>query len=97
MRFTSGNRLAKLPGITMPANEPYAPAAHAPALTLASYNIHRCIGSDGRYEPARIRDVLRALDADLVALQEVEVFRDDPGILDFLCEDSVWRPVQGSR
>lgn len=95
MRFTSGNRLAKLPGIAMPANQPYATAAHPSVLTLASYNIHRCIGSDGRYEPARIRDVLRALDADVIALQEVEVFRDDPGILDFLCEDSAWRPVHG--
>lgn len=64
-------------------------------LTLASYNIHRCIGSDGRYEPARVREVLRALDADVIALQEVEVFRHDPGLLDYLCEDSDWSPVHG--
>jgi endonuclease/exonuclease/phosphatase family metal-dependent hydrolase len=64
-------------------------------LRLASYNIHRCIGSDGRYDPFRIREVLRALNADVVALQEVEVFRHDPEILEFLCEDSPWRPVHG--
>jgi endonuclease/exonuclease/phosphatase family metal-dependent hydrolase len=74
-----------------------SPAAERPSLTLrlASYNIHRCIGSDGRYDPYRIREVLRALDADVVALQEVEVFRHDPAILDFLCEDRAWRPVHG--
>jgi len=65
------------------------------SMTLASYNIHRCIGSDGRYDPSRVRDVLRELDADVIALQEVEVFRNDPGILDFLCADSAWRPVHG--
>lgn len=64
-------------------------------LRLASYNIHRCIGSDGRYDPSRIREVLRALDADIVALQEVEVFRHHPELLDFLCADSAWRPVHG--
>jgi endonuclease/exonuclease/phosphatase family metal-dependent hydrolase len=65
------------------------------ALRLATYNIHRCIGSDDRYDPPRIREVLRALDADVVALQEVEVFRHDPEILDFLCDGGAWRPVHG--
>ena len=84
----------------MPASDEHPATApvqggSGPTLTLASYNIHRCIGSDGRYDPARIRDVLRALDADIVALQEVEVFRNDPGLLDLLCRDSDWRPVRG--
>lgn len=41
-------------------------------LVLATYNIHRCVGWDGRYDPGRIRDVIRELDADVVALQEVD-------------------------
>lgn len=41
-------------------------------LTLATYNIHRCVGSDGRYDPDRIRDVVQELDADIIALQEVD-------------------------
>ena len=41
-------------------------------LTLVTYNIHACIGTDGRFEPARIADVLGELDADVVALQEVD-------------------------
>jgi endonuclease/exonuclease/phosphatase family metal-dependent hydrolase len=38
---------------------------------IATYNIHRCRGMDRRVNPARIVDVLRAIDADVIALQEV--------------------------
>src|SRR5215813_7051813 len=41
-------------------------------LILATYNIHRCIGLDGRYDAGRIRDVVQELDADIIALQEVD-------------------------
>jgi endonuclease/exonuclease/phosphatase family metal-dependent hydrolase len=41
-------------------------------LALATYNIHACVGIDDRFDPARIVAVLRELDADIVALQEVE-------------------------
>lgn len=41
-------------------------------LTLATYNIHRCIGQDGRYAPDRTIALLKELDADVIALQEVE-------------------------
>ena len=30
-----------------------------------------------------------------MALQEVETFREDPGILDFLCEDRPWKAIHG--
>jgi endonuclease/exonuclease/phosphatase family metal-dependent hydrolase len=40
-------------------------------LRIATYNIHRCRGLDGRVRPERIASVLRAIDADVVALQEV--------------------------
>jgi endonuclease/exonuclease/phosphatase family metal-dependent hydrolase len=38
---------------------------------VATYNIHRCRGMDRRVVPSRIADVLREIDADVVALQEV--------------------------
>ena len=38
---------------------------------IATYNIHRCRGMDRRTMPARIADVIRDMDADVVALQEV--------------------------
>ncbi len=40
-------------------------------LRVATYNIHRCRGMDRRTVPSRVADVLRELDADVVALQEV--------------------------
>jgi len=38
---------------------------------VATYNIHRCRGMDRRVVPARIIEVLRSVEADVVALQEV--------------------------
>jgi endonuclease/exonuclease/phosphatase family metal-dependent hydrolase len=43
---------------------------------LATYNIHKCVGLDRRYSPERIADVLRELDADIIALQEVVCHSD---------------------
>ena len=45
--------------------------AAKPALRIATYNVHRCRGLDGRTRPERIARVLRAIDADVIALQEV--------------------------
>lgn len=41
-------------------------------LTFASYNIHKAVGIDGRYDPERIMAVLREIDADVIALQEAD-------------------------
>jgi endonuclease/exonuclease/phosphatase family metal-dependent hydrolase len=40
-------------------------------LRVVTYNVHRCRGLDGRTRPARIVEVLREVDADVIALQEV--------------------------
>ena len=39
---------------------------------VASYNIHSCVGTDGRFDPGRVADVLTELNADIIALQEVD-------------------------
>lgn len=44
---------------------------HWRTLRIATYNIHRCRGLDGRTVPARIADVIRSLEPDVIALQEV--------------------------
>lgn len=41
-------------------------------LRLASYNIRKAKGVDGRYDPGRIIDILAQLEADVVAVQEVD-------------------------
>jgi endonuclease/exonuclease/phosphatase family metal-dependent hydrolase len=40
-------------------------------LRVVTYNVHRCKGIDGRLRPDRVVDVLREVDADVIALQEV--------------------------
>lgn len=44
-------------------------------LTLVSYNIHSGIGTDGRFDLHRVGEVLREVNADIIALQEVGDFR----------------------
>ncbi|CAM2163020.1 Endonuclease/exonuclease/phosphatase family protein [Paraburkholderia sacchari] len=44
--------------------------AQAP-LSLVTWNIHGAVGTDFRYAPDRIARVLKEIDADVVALQEV--------------------------
>ena len=41
-------------------------------LKVASYNIRKAVGLDWRRKPARVLDVLNEIDADIVALQEVD-------------------------
>src|SRR4051795_12421473 len=41
-------------------------------ITLASYNMHKEIGLDGRRAPHRVLKVLQEIDADIVALQEAD-------------------------
>lgn len=40
-------------------------------IRVATYNVHRCRGIDGRTRPDRVAAVLREIDADLIGLQEV--------------------------
>ena len=47
------------------------PSTHWRTLRIATYNIHRCRGLDGRTNPARVAEVIRAIGPDVIALQEV--------------------------
>lgn len=67
------------------------------SLSLASYNIHRCFGTDGRYAPERTAEVIDALDADIVGLQEVDMrlLVDGRAQLDFLAATLSFDAVAG--
>jgi endonuclease/exonuclease/phosphatase family metal-dependent hydrolase len=41
------------------------------SLVVCSWNIHECVGRDGRRDPRRVATVLEEIGADVVALQEV--------------------------
>ena len=52
-------------------------------LTIASYNIHKCVGNDGVFDPLRIKNVILSLNADVVVLQEADArFGEREGLLD---------------
>jgi endonuclease/exonuclease/phosphatase family metal-dependent hydrolase len=47
------------------------------SVRIATYNLHDCVGTDGRYDPERTLAVLRELDADVLALQELRWSPDE--------------------
>ena len=43
---------------------------------VLTWNVHSCIGTDRRFDPERVRDIIHALAPDVAALQEVDSRRD---------------------
>jgi endonuclease/exonuclease/phosphatase family metal-dependent hydrolase len=67
-------------------------------LVVVSYNIHGCLGTDGRQSPGRVAEVIRRLDPDIVGLQEVWGHADAAGAVDqlsFLADALGMAPVAG--
>jgi len=56
----------------------------APAnLLIASYNVHKCVGIDKRFDPERTAAVIGEIGADVIALQEADRrFGERAGLLD---------------
>lgn len=54
------------------AQPPQSPVNDAAVLRVLSYNIHHGEGTDGRLDLARIAEVIKAVQPDVVALQEVD-------------------------
>jgi endonuclease/exonuclease/phosphatase family metal-dependent hydrolase len=71
----------------------FEPVPLRPHLRLVTYNVHRCIGMDGRQSLKRIRRILGELDADFIAIQEVsaiggnqaEIIAGELGMQCFFC------------
>ena len=49
---------------------------------LATYNVHRCVGTDRKLDVERVAGVIAACNADIVALQELDVGRRRTGHVD---------------
>jgi endonuclease/exonuclease/phosphatase family metal-dependent hydrolase len=65
-------------------------------LRIASYNVHHAVGTDGRSDVGRILAVLRELDADVIALQEVEAHDSGGDMLHFLAKETGMHSVAGT-
>ena len=66
-------------------------------IKVASYNIHKGVGLDRRRNPERIVEVLREIDADVIALQEADRrFGERAGVipLHLFADHSDWQPVR---
>ncbi|MDI6025099.1 endonuclease/exonuclease/phosphatase family protein [Corticibacterium sp. UT-5YL-CI-8] len=49
---------------------------------VASYNVHKCVGVDGKFDPERIAQVIAEIDADIIAIQEADKrFGEREGLL----------------
>jgi endonuclease/exonuclease/phosphatase family metal-dependent hydrolase len=63
---------------------------------VATYNIHRCVGRDHRESPSRIIRVVRHIDPDVIALQEVAMHSAvSSNILLRLADATSMIPVEG--
>ena len=67
--------------------------------TVASYNIHQCVGTDGRRDPGRIARVILELEAQVIGLQEVDsnksgINREDEQ-MDYLAQATGLKAVPG--
>jgi endonuclease/exonuclease/phosphatase family metal-dependent hydrolase len=75
----------------------YTSGKGAQANTLiASYNVHKCVGMDRRFDPDRTVAVIREIGADVIALQEADRrFGDRVGLVDLsrLERESALLPV----
>jgi endonuclease/exonuclease/phosphatase family metal-dependent hydrolase len=85
------NRRASLPAsilASIRARKDRGAGSHSPhdpssGLLVASYNVHKCVGVDGRFDPGRIAQVIREIGADIIALQEADTrFGERRGLLD---------------
>lgn len=67
-------------------------------LTAVSYNIHKCVGTDGKCDPQRIAAVIRDTKADIIGLQEVDfnlAGEKRSHQLDYLAEATGMKAVAG--
>jgi len=64
---------------------------------VVSYNVHACVGRDGLFAPERIVELLAHLDADFIALQEVEDRPiGDRRVVDFLAGELGMQAYRGA-
>lgn len=67
--------------------------------TVASYNIHGCVGKDRARDVARVAQVIRDLDADIVGLQEVDSRagpHSDSMQMDYLARETGLQAIGGA-
>lgn len=79
-----------------PVEEAMTPDFNPWPVTVATWNIHSAIGTDGQFAPERIGQVIKAMNADIVAMQEVPLGGEAwPDVLRFLQAATDFHGVEG--
>jgi endonuclease/exonuclease/phosphatase family metal-dependent hydrolase len=92
--------MAAVAGAADESPGPVAAPEGARVVRVATYNVHRCVGVDGKCDASRVAAVLRELDCDLIGLQEVD---NNPGDapaslqLDYLARATGMTAIPGLR
>ena len=78
------DRLSRILAALQQESKIYVSGSGAQADTLiASYNVHKCVGMDKRFDPDRIAAVIGEIGADVIALQEADQrFGGRAGLMD---------------
>jgi len=65
-------------------------------IRMATYNIHRCVGAEGHALPERILAVLKEVDSNIIAIQELDFHREPAlNLLDYFARHTGLTPVAG--
>ncbi len=83
----------------LPERSAAAPPPEFELLRIGSYNIHRCVGTDGKSDVGRVAAVIREMGCDTVGLQEVDSrpgMRSDSRQLEFLATATGMQAVAGA-
>lgn len=98
MMSLPGQRLRRLLRVSAGSFERVSEGARR--VRLVTYNVHGCVGTDGRRSAARVAEALAAFAPDVIALQELDVRRarsgreDQPSIIArALCMDAHFCPA----
>jgi len=75
-------RFIPVESIHFPAVKKVETAPASDTLRVLTYNVHSCVGLDGKFSPERIARVISRHEPDIVALQELDVFRARTGKVD---------------
>lgn len=64
-------------------------------LRVATYNIHGCVGTDHCFNPTRVQCLFDQIDADILALQEVETYHHGDDVLGSYRKRPGWQVIAG--
>ncbi|MXP65526.1 EEP domain-containing protein [Roseomonas sp. M0104] len=59
-------------GLSVLPSVPPLPPPGPDEITVASYNVHKCVGTDRRFDPGRIAQVIAEIQPDILAVQEAD-------------------------